>query len=815
MKPLSFVLHLASFLALLLHQPHLLAAQRLTTGLTLSPPGYITSPSGEFAFGFRALDSDPSQFLLAVWFNLNFTQAPDPAQEKVVWYAKNLGSGSAVMATELSVFSIGPQLSLTDNTGSIIWTNPYPSLQAGSILALQDSGNLQLLATGGMPITWESFQHPTDTLLPGQSLGSGKALLSRHSDTVFFPGRYSLQVQGDGNIVLYLTNLATGNLDSHNAYWSTNTYQPDNQVGNMTIFFDSSGHLYYQSNDSTVVDLIPPHPKSRFGYHQHASLDPDGIFRMYTRPKNAMGRRNLSWAVTGQFPTEGCKIKTSMQGLCGPNSYCVYGPNDRLDCECPSGYSYVDSQLRYMGCTQGFMSQSCDGKNRSAEFGVVTLPNTTWGNSPYEGYSHTTEDQCADSCLKDCLCAAAMYDDSYCAKMVSLAGFGRQGGDVAMKALIKVRTSNPFELVPPRRILPYVLLGCSGFVLLSAISSLMLHWYLRKKNANHDFVRAYTAKELYRATNGFCKLLGRGGFGEVYHGVLKSLHSPDIAVKKLISSNGYSEREFANEVQSIGQIHHRNLVRMVGYCKEQEQRMLVFEFMPGGSLRSFLFQPKRPMWSWRAKAALGIAKGLEYLHEECNYPIIHCDIKPDNILLDDKKNPKITDFGIAKLLSDQQMHTTVTNIRGTRGYIAPEWFQSDRRIDTKVDVYSFGVVLLEMICCRKCQEPVTGLDGDDSVTLFWCAGQLVCHGKIKVLLHNDDDTIEDLVRVERFMRVALWCIEQNPSLRPTMHQVVQMLEGVVEVDTLPAPKSSNCSSPLTSSVDGSTLLPGGANLEIE
>ena len=243
--------------------------------------------------------------------------------------------------------------------------------------------------------------------------------------------------------------------------------------------------------------------------------------------------------------------------------------------------------------------------------------------------------------------------------------------------------------------------------------------------------------------------------------------------------------------------------------------MLVFEFMPGGSLRSFLFQPQRPMWSWRAEAALGIAKGLEYLHEGCNYPIIHCDIKPDNILLDDKKNPKITDFGIAKLLSDQQMHTTVTNIRGTRGYIAPEWFQSDRRIDTKVDVYSFGVVLLEMICCRKCQEPVTGLDGDDSVTLFWWAGQLVCHGKIEVLLHNDDNNIEDLVKVERFMRVALWCIEQNPSLRPTMHQVVQMLEGVVEVDTVPAPTSSDCSSPLTSSVDGSTLLPGGANLEIE
>ncbi|XBI02176.1 hypothetical protein VPH35_130777 [Triticum aestivum] len=479
-----------------------------------------------------------------------------------------------------------------------------------------------------------------------------------------------------------------------------------------------------------------------------------------------------------------------------------------------------------MGCTQGFMPQSCDRKNYSAEFEVVKLPNTTWTNSPYERLLHITEDECANYCLEDCLCAAATYDGTYCSKMVSLAGVGRRGGDIAMKALIKVRTSSPSLPAPPRRILPYALLGGSTFLLLlSGVSSFMLHCYLRKKNTNHDFVRAYTTKELYKATNGFHKLLGRGGFGEVYHGVLKSLHSPDIAVKKLISSNDYSEREFANEVQSIGQIHHRNLVRMVGYCKEKEQRMLVFEFMPGGSLRSFLFQPQQqPMWSWRAEAALGIAKGLEYLHEGCNYPIIHCDIKPDNILLDAKKNPKITDFGIARLLSDQQMHTTVTNIRGTRGYIAPEWFQSDRRIDTKVDVYSFGVVLLEMICCRKSQEPVPGQDGDDSVMLFEWAGQLVGDGRTEVLFHSDDDAIEDLVRVERFLRVALWCVEQNPSLRPTMHQVVQMLEGVVEVDTLPAPTSSNCSSSSTSSidegsallsVDESPLLPGGATLAIE
>uniref|UniRef100_A0A453SIA1 non-specific serine/threonine protein kinase n=1 Tax=Aegilops tauschii subsp. strangulata TaxID=200361 RepID=A0A453SIA1_AEGTS len=303
-------------------------------------------------------------------------------------------------------------------------------------------------------------------------------------------------------------------------------------------------------------------------------------------------------------------------------------------------------------------------------------------------------------------------------------------------------------------------------------------------------VRAFSWKELHKATNGFEKLLGKGSFGEVYEGELKSPRRRLIAVKRLINSNEYSEREFTNEVQSIGQIHHRNLVCMIGYCKEGKHRMLVLEFMPGGSLRGFLFKPERPPWSWRAQAALGIARGIEYLHDGCAFPIMHCDIKPDNILLDDAYAPKITDFGISKLLGSQQVHTTVTNIRGTRGYIAPEWFRSEARIDTKVDVYSFGVVLLEMICCRKCQDPLVDQGGDETVTLFGWAIQLVTNRRTELILPHDDDAVTDLERVERFARVAFWCIEPNPSLRPTMHHVVQMLESAVATaEVLPDPPS--------------------------
>ncbi|XP_073360427.1 G-type lectin S-receptor-like serine/threonine-protein kinase LECRK4 [Aegilops tauschii subsp. strangulata] len=806
-------LHLAPLLiVLLMHQPHLLVvvADNLTAGSSLRPPQYITCPSGDFAFGFRALDYDPSHFLLAVWFNLNLDPAADPGQKKVVWYAKDPASDSAIMATGQAVFSITPhgELLLTDSTtGGNIWTNPSPG-QSGNVLRLQDSGNLQFVAIGGSNVVWETFRHPTDTLLPGQTMVSGAKLQSKRSDTDFSRGRFSMYVQADGNIVLYLMNLAGDNMDSYNSYWRTGTDQPgQTQDGNTTLFFDSPGHLHYQIKDGTMHDLAPPMPNSNVSYFQHATLDPDGIVRVYTLQKNATGRRNVPWTIFGLFPSNGCSSSTTgWEGMCGPNSYCVYGPNNKLDCECPSGYSFIDPRLKYRGCTPAFVPQSCDGKNQPSEFSLVKLPNTTWLLSSYRGYSYTTEEQCDNSCLRDCFCTATLFDGKVCYKMALLAGAGWQEGSLNMKSSIKVRTSSLPMPTSPRRPLPYLLLICSVLLMLAAASSLMLHCCLRKRNTNHDFLRVFTGKELYKATNGFHKLLGKGGFGEVYHGVIMSPHTSDVAVKKLINSNEYSEREFANEVQSIGRIHHRNLVRMVGYCKEREQRMLVFEFMPGGSLRSFLFQPQRPLWTWRVEAAIGIAKGLEYLHEGCDYPIIHCDIKPDNILLDGKSNPKITDFGIAELLNNQQMHTTVTNIRGTRGYIAPEWFQNDRRIDTKVDVYSFGVVLLEMICCRKCQDPVTGQDGDDSVTLFWWAGQLVCHGRIEVLLHSDDDAMEDLVRVERFSRVAFWCIEPNPLLRPTMHQVVQMLEGVVEVGVLPDPPSSTDSPPLISSVDWSALL---------
>ncbi|KAL6603730.1 hypothetical protein ACP70R_044091 [Stipagrostis hirtigluma subsp. patula] len=831
--PRHVALYLALCLLALPRQRHarVAAAQtNLTAGQALAPPGYITSPSGVFAFGFRALDDDPTQFILATWFRFpgagggggsNGGSPPPPPPQSVVWFAKTTDAGSTPVATARSALSITPagQLALNDGadgSNSVLWAPPVNSnLRRPSTLSLLDTGNLQLLADGG-GVLWESFAHPRDTLLPGQSVARGTGaegkLVSKRADAEFTTGRFSLGVQADGNVVLYVDLLA-GN-DPDNAYWQAYTDTPGGGGGGTVVTFDEPGRLYYTLRNGTVQDLVPPMPNSTVGkYYQFARMDPDGIVRVYVLPKNGStgDGGNTSWTISGAFPRDGCSRRTSgLQGLCGPGSYCVQS-KDRLSCECPSGYTYTDTRHRDAGCAPAFAPQSCDEEDDDdpAAFTLVELPNTTWQTSLYyKKLSPSTVEQCRDYCLNDCFCAAALLTGgTECVEVAALTN-GRQAKNVRTKALIKVRTSKYPAGASRRMILHYkVITGCLAFLSLAAIAGLLAQHHLNRRNtARHRplGMRAFSWKELHHATSGFEKLLGRGSFGEVYLGVLRSSARPPqlVAVKKLVASNEYSEREFANEVQSLGQIHHRNLVRMVGYCKDGRHRMLVLEFMPGGSLRGVLFGPgERPPWRWRAEAALGVARGLEYLHDGCAAPIIHCDIKPDNILLDGAGVPRITDFGISKLLGGERVHATVTNVRGTRGYIAPEWLRGEARVDTKADVYSFGVVLLEMVCCRRCQEPVVP-EGEETMTLFGWAGQLVAARRTELMLHEDDDAVEDMVGVERFARVAFWCMEPNPALRPAMHQVVQMLEGAVEADDLPDPPGCYLeSSPLIPYVD--------------
>ena len=227
-------------------------------------------------------------------------------------------------------------------------------------------------------------------------------------------------------------------------------------------------------------------------------------------------------------------------------------------------------------------------------------------------------------------------------------------------------------------------------------------------------------------------------------------------------------------------------MRLLGYCNEQNHRLLIYELMKNGTLSNFLFgEGERPGWESRAEIALGIARGLLYLHEECDTQIIHCDIKPQNVLLDNNYTAKIADFGLAKLLMKDQTRTN-TNVRGTMGYIAPEWLKN-APVTTKVDVYSFGVMLLEIIFCRKHMELHSGdesMEVEYTILTDWILSCLRA-GNLETTVSHDFEVLSDYKRFERMVMVGVWCICSNPTLRPSMKKVVQMLEGTVEVDVPP------------------------------
>ena len=243
--------------------------------------------------------------------------------------------------------------------------------------------------------------------------------------------------------------------------------------------------------------------------------------------------------------------------------------------------------------------------------------------------------------------------------------------------------------------------------------------------------------------------------------------------------------EFETEISAIGRTNHKNLVQLLGFCNEGEHRLLVYEFMSNGSLASFLFGNLRPDWCTKTQIILGTARGLLYLHEECSNQIIHCNIKPQNILLDDFLTARISDFGLAKLLKTDQTQT-MTGIRGTKGYVAPEWFKTVP-VTARVDVYSFGIVLLELIFCRKNFE--AEVEDENQMILVDWAYDSYLEGKLDLLVEKDQEALDNMDKLEKFVEIAIWCIQEDPFRRPTMKKVIQMLEEAIEVP--PPPETSS------------------------
>ncbi|EES03148.1 G-type lectin S-receptor-like serine/threonine-protein kinase SD2-5 [Sorghum bicolor] len=289
----------------------------------------------------------------------------------------------------------------------------------------------------------------------------------------------------------------------------------------------------------------------------------------------------------------------------------------------------------------------------------------------------------------------------------------------------------------------------------------------------------FTFRQLKVATEDFRDKLGEGGFGTVYRGQF----GEDIIAVKHLDRTGQGKREFLAEVQTIGGIHHINLVRLIGFCAERSHRLLVYEFMPKGSLDKWIYNRQGNNttlldWRTRCKIITHIAKGLCYLHEECTKRIAHLDVKPQNILLDDSFNAKLSDFGLCKLI-DRDTSQVITRMRGTPGYLAPEWLTS--QITEKADIYSFGIVVMEIISGRKNLDTSRSEESTHLITLL---EERVKNGQLAELIdkHNNDMQVhkQEVIQV---MKLAMWCLQIDCKRRPQMSDVVKVMDGTMDVET--------------------------------
>jgi len=660
---------------------------------------------------------------------------------------------------------------------------------------LSDNGNLVIQdASEATRVLWQSFDHPTDVVLPGGKIGHNKVtgmkyrVVSKKNLVDPASGSYCMEHDPGGSkqIVDKLCNTST-------VYFSTGEWNgkyfssvPEMSANAFAFvkFIDTREEEYWTVNtfDEAVTAFI--------------LLDSNGLTKMLIWV-NAL--QDLETLYTQ--PKGSCDVFA----VCGPFTIC----NDNalpLLCTCMAGFSVKspkDWNLDYKrgGCmrnTQLECSRNKTTKELTDQFfpipSVSRLPDNA---NAMEAVASAQE--CMNVCLSNCSCTAYSYSTGGCSiwkgELLNVKqhnGTTDTNGEILYLRLAAEEVQS-WGNSGRRRMVIGILIGASVSALVLFVVVLLLVIQRKKRKSCNDSngikgsggVLAFTYVDLQRATKSFSEKLGGGGFGNVFKGILSD--STGIAVKTLTGAC-QGEKQFRAEVSTIGMIQHVNLVKLIGFCSEGDRRIIVYEYMQNRSLDVHLFRSNGTILNWgtRYQIAIGIAKGLSYLHESCRECIIHCDVKPENILLDTSFVPKIADFGMAKLLG-RDFSRVLTTMRGTIGYLAPEWI-SGVPITQKVDVYSYGMLLLEIVSGRRNKSEECETSGDHAVYFPLKAARKVQEEDFGSLIDHQLLGEIDTEEVERACKVACWCIQDNEFDRPTMGNVVQVLEGLVDLGMPPVPR---------------------------
>uniref|UniRef100_A0A0D9XZW4 Receptor-like serine/threonine-protein kinase n=1 Tax=Leersia perrieri TaxID=77586 RepID=A0A0D9XZW4_9ORYZ len=731
------------------------------SSLSVEDDSNLFSSNGLFSCGFYKVGVNA--FIFAVWVNQS-------ADKTVVW-AANQDVPVNGIGSRIELLSDGNMV-LLDFNSRLVWSTGTASGQMRGA-QLVDTGNLVLLGPNGSHI-WQSFDSPTDTLLPTQPIPANMKLVS---------GKYMLSVDNTSLALTYDT------VQGRSKYWPRRTSATPSSGGHplgldMIGCFSAGGHIKYCASDLSE------------GVLRRLTLDHDGNLRLYSLRSDSDGSWKISWIALADT----CQV----HGVCGNNAMCRNSMHPI--CTCPPGFVYADLSDLSKGCKPTF-SISCE---KVAKVYFVKMEMVIFW-SYFSNYTAPIPfDTCQKSCLDDLHCQAFAYQYGLgeCGLKSSLyiGGFAPSESSftfIKLTADAAVQPTTDYK----QQYYPYP--SCQGSDSSASTETKAFQWnylympigsifaveaillpiawcFLRKRKQEsisrddgfaliRNHFRRFTFKELLTATAKFKHEIGRGGSGVVYRGILDD--GKKIAVKKL-QNMVQGEMDFLSELSVIGKIYHMNLVRMWGFCSERGHKLLVFEYVENGSLAKLLFDTVSPgsllLWEQRFQIAIGVAKGLAYLHHECLEWVIHCD----------EMEPKLADFGLAKLLNRGKDGQMLSRVQGTRGYIAPEW-ASNLPITGKVDVYSFGVVLLELVRGLRVSDWTVdgGEEEEEEVEMVFRTTVMMLKEKSR---SGDRSWIAEFVdprlngnfcRLQALAMVELGvtCVEEERSRRPSMKLAVEKL----------------------------------------
>ncbi|XP_064971917.1 receptor-like serine/threonine-protein kinase SD1-8 isoform X2 [Musa acuminata AAA Group] len=741
----------------------------------------LISVRGSFALGFFRPNGSDSRYI-GIWYHKISVQT-------VVWVANRQRPVTGSHGS-LSVAANGT-LIITGENSTVVWSSP-PLALSDPVAQLLDDGNFVVReadanASDPNSFAWQSFDYPTDTLLPGMKLGwnlttgFNRQLTSWTNASDPAPGEYTLgsDLRGDPQVFEW---------SGTRQVWRGGPWNGVRFAGtpSMVSYNKISAQFFV---DATQVVYV---------FH---TIDASIVSRVVMNHSGKVER--LLWVDDSKFwnpiwyaPMDPCDTIFP----CGPNAVC--DTSRPLLCGCPQGFQPKNpTNWEFRDGSDGCVRKSeVDCRNGTDGFVLVSgakLPDTSSSTVEWVG---TTLDQCRAKCLKNCSCTAYAQANisgsgSGCllwsTNLTDLRVFGSGGQDLYVRAAAADLDS---ESSHHRIHLTVITVIIALFILILALVGCCV-WRRKKRSSRRMSAMATSFTDRHNdegteakvldlplfdlgtvadATGSFSieNKLGEGGFGPVYKGKLED--EQEIAVKRLSKTSVQGIDEFMNEVVLIAKLQHRNLVRLLGCCIQGEERMLIYEYMPNGSLDSFLFDKAKGWllnWPTRYSIIVGISRGLLYLHQDSRLRIIHRDLKASNILLDMHMNPKISDFGMARIFGGDESEVNTKRVVGTYGYMSPE-YAMDGIFSVKSDVFSLGVLILEIISGKKNR----GIyDSSRSLNLLGYTWSLWREGKGIDLV---DEAIGDSypkAEVLRCMKVGLLCVQERPEDRPTMSSVLFML----------------------------------------